>query len=152
MEKYGYVRVSTREQNAARQLAALKEYDIAPANLIIEKQSGKDFERPQWKRLMKHLRPGDLLIVTSIDRLGRNYEEILQEWQRITKDLAADILIVDMPLLDTRTQGRDLTGTFIAGLVLQILSYVAQTERENIRKRQAEGIDSPSAKAHRQQA
>lgn len=140
MEKYGYIRVSTREQNEARQLAALEGYDILPVNLIVEKQSGKDFERPKWKRLMRCLRPGDLLIVKSIDRLGRDYGEILEEWRRITKDKGADILIVDMPLLDTRAQGRDLTGTFIADLVLQILSYVAQTERENIRQRQAEGI------------
>lgn len=146
MEKYGYVRVSTREQNEARQLAALEEYDILPCNLFIEKKSGKDFERPKWKKLMKRLRPGDLLIVKSIDRLGRDYGEILEEWRRITKDKGADILIVDMPLLDTRAQGRDLTGTFIADLVLQILSYVAQTERENIRQRQAEGIAAAKAK------
>lgn len=137
---WGYVRVSTKEQNEARQLAALEEYHIPPGNLFVDKQSGKDFNRPQWKRMMKRLHPGDLLIVKSIDRLGRDYEEILEEWRRITKEREANILIVDMPLLDTRTQGRDLTGTFIADLVLQILSYVAQTEREFIRQRQAEGI------------
>lgn len=146
MEQYAYVRVSTRDQKEARQLAALEEYHIPPGNLFTEKQSGKDFDRPQWKRLMKRLRPGDLLIVKSIDRLGRDYGEILEEWRRITKDKGADIFILDMPLLDTRAQGRDLTGTFIADLVLQILSYVAQTERENIRQRQAEGIAAAKAK------
>lgn len=145
MEKYAYVRVSTRDQKEARQLAALVEHNILPGNLVIEKQSGKDFDRPKWRRLMKRLRPGDLLIVKSIDRLGRDYGEILEEWRRITKDKEADILILDMPLLDTRAQGRDLTGTFIADLVLQILSYVAQTERENIRQRQAEGIAAAKA-------
>ena len=145
-QRFGYVRVSTREQNEARQLAALEEFHIPPGNLLFEKQSGKGFDRPKWKRLMKRLRPGDLLIVKSIDRLGRDYGEILEEWRRLTKEKAVDILIVDMPLLDTRTQGRDLTGTFIADLVLQILSYVAQTERENIRQRQAEGIAAAKAR------
>lgn len=140
MQKYGYVRVSSREQNEARQLDALAPYEIPRKNLFIEKKSGKDFDRPVYKRLMKRLRPGDLLIVKSIDRLGRNYDEILEEWRHITKEIGADVLILDMPLLDTRTKGRDLTGTFIADLVLQILSYVAQTERENIRQRQMEGI------------
>ena len=149
MKKYAYVRVSTRDQKEARQLAALEEYRIPPGNLFIEKQSGKDFDRPKWKRLMKRLRPGDLLIVKSIDRLGRDYGEILEEWRRITKDKGADIFILDMPLLDTRSQGRDLTGTFIADLVLQILSYVAQTERENIRQRQAEGIAAARARGVR---
>lgn len=140
MQKYGYVRVSTREQNEARQLDALAPYEIPQKNLFVEKKSGKDFDRPVYKRLMKQLRPGDLLIVKSIDRLGRNYDEILEEWRHITREIGADVLILDMPLLDTRTKGRDLTGTFIADLVLQILSYVAQTERENIRRRQMEGI------------
>lgn len=140
MQKYGYVRVSTREQNEARQLAALAPFEVPQKNLYVEKKSGKDFDRPVYKRLMKRLRPGDLLIVKSIDRLGRNYDEILEEWRHITKEIGADVLILDMPLLDTRTKGRDLTGTFIADLVLQILSYVAQTERENIRQRQMEGI------------
>lgn len=140
MQKYGYVRVSTREQNEARQLDALAPYEIPQKNLYIEKKSGKDFDRPVYKRLMKRLRSGDLLIVKSIDRLGRDYDEILEEWRHITKEIRADVLILDMPLLDTRTKGRDLTGTFIADLVLQILSYVAQTERENIRQRQMEGI------------
>lgn len=107
---------------------------------LLRKKSGKDFDRPVYKRMMRRLRPGDLLIVKSIDRLGRDYDEILEEWRHITKELGADVLILDMPLLDTRTKGRDLTGTFIADLVLQILSYVAQTERENIRQRQMEGI------------
>ena len=140
MQKYCYVRVSTREQNEARQLDALAPYEIPQKNLFVEKKSGKDFDRPVYKRLMKRLRPGDLLIVKSIDRLGRNYDEILEEWRHITREIGADVLILDMPLLDTRTKGRDLTGTFIADLVLQILSYVAQTERENIRRRQMEGI------------
>ena len=140
MQKYGYVRVSTREQNEARQLDALAPYEIPQKNLFVEKKSGKDFDRPVYKRLMKRLRSGDLLIVKSIDRLGRDYDEILEEWRHITKEIGADVLILDMPLLDTRTKGRDLTGTFIADLVLQILSYVAQTERENIRQRQMEGI------------
>lgn len=145
-QRFGYVRVSTREQNEARQLAALEEYHLPPGNLFMDKQSGKDFERPNWKRLMKRIRPGDLLIVKSIDRLGRDYDEILEQWRVITKDKDADILILDMPLLDTRTKGRDLTGTFISDLVLQILSYVAQTERENIRQRQAEGIAAAKAR------
>lgn len=145
-EQFGYVRVSTREQNEARQLAALEEYHIPPRNLYVEKRSGKDFDRPKWGRLVKRLGPGDLLIVKSIDRLGRDYGEILEEWRHVTKEKAADILILDMPLLDTRAQGRDLTGTFIADLVLQILSYVAQTERENIRQRQAEGIAAAKAR------
>lgn len=143
---FGYVRVSTREQNEARQVAALYEYNISPGNLFMDKQSGKDFDRPAYKQLMKRLRPGDLMIVKSIDRLGRDYEEILEQWRIITKNKGADILILDMPLLDTRTHNRDLTGTFIADLVLQILSYVAQTERENTRQRQAEGIAAAKAR------
>ena len=143
---YGYIRVSSKDQNEARQLAALTEYNIPPGNLFIEKQSGKDFDRPKYKRLMKKLKAGDLLIVKSIDRLGRDYDEILEQWRIITKERGADILIVDMPLLDTRTEGRDLTGTFIADLVLQILSYVAEVERGNIRQRQAEGIAAARAR------
>ena len=145
-QRYGYVRVSTREQNEARQLAALEKYNILPGNLFHDRQSGKDFDRPAYKRLMRKLKPGDLVITKSIDRLGRNYEEILEQWRVITKEKQADVFIVDMPLLDTRTQGRDLTGTFIADLVLQILSYVAQTERESIRQRQAEGIAAAKAR------
>ena len=145
-QTYGYVRISTKEQNEARQLAALAEHEIPQGNLFVDRQSGKDFDRPAYKRLMKRLKPGDLLIVQSIDRLGRNYGEILEQWRVITKEKQADIMILDMPLLNTRTQGKDLTGTFIADLVLQILSYVAQTEREFIRKRQAEGIAAARAR------
>ena len=136
---YGYVRVSTQEQNEARQLAAMRSFGVAEGNIIVEKQSGKDFKRPSYQRLMQSLRPGDVLVVKSIDRLGRNYAEILEQWGMITKQLEAAIVVLDMPLLDTR-RGRDLTGTLIADIVLQLLSYVAQTERENIRQRQAEGI------------
>ena len=136
---YGYVRVSTQEQNEARQLAAMRSFGVAEENIIVEKLSGKDFRRPQYQRLVRRLRPGDVLVVKSIDRLGRNYAEILEQWGTVTKERAAAIVVLDMPLLDTR-QGRDLTGTLIADIVLQLLSYVAQTERENIRQRQAEGI------------
>ena len=137
---YGYVRVSTKEQNTDRQLIALRESGISLDNIFVDKISGKDFERPKYKRLLKKLRHGDTLSVLSIDRLGRNYDEIIEQWRVITKEKQADIVVLDMPLLDTRQKNKDLTGTFIADLVLQILSYVAQTERENIRKRQAEGI------------
>lgn len=138
-QTYGYIRVSTREQNEDRQIIALSACKISKSNLFIDKQSGKDFNRPAYKRLIKKLRPGDLLIVKSIDRLGRNYEEILEQWRLITKQLQANIRVLDMPLLDTSVH-RDLTGTLIADIVLQLLSYVAQSERENIRQRQAEGI------------
>ncbi|BFL47596.1 recombinase family protein [Lactonifactor longoviformis] len=137
---FGYIRVSSKDQNEARQLASLKEYHIPPNQLFIDKQSGKDFNRPAYRRLMRRIKPGDLLLVKSIDRLGRNYDEILEQWRILTKEKRANVLVLDMPLLDTRTRGNDLTGVFIADLVLQILSYVAQTERENIRQRQAEGI------------
>lgn len=140
MNVYGYIRVASREQNIARQICALKPYQIPEQNLYIDRQSGKDFHRPAYEKLVQTLKEGDLLIVKSIDRLGRNYDEILKQWRIITKEIRADILIVDMPLLDTRTKDRNLTGTFIADLVLQILAYVAQSERENIRQRQAEGI------------
>ena len=143
---FGYVRISAKDQNEARQLAALAEYDIPKRNLYIDRRSGKDFDRPAYKRLIKRLARGDLLIVQSIDRLGRDYGEILEQWRVITKEKQADIMILDMPLLNTRTQGKDLTGTFIADLVLQILSYVAQTEREFIHKRQAEGIAAAKAR------
>ena len=149
MATYGYIRVSSREQNEARQRIALEEWGIAPEEIVIDRQSGKDFHRPGWQRLMKRLRSGDLLVVQSIDRLGRNYEEILEQWRWITKERQADVLVLDMPLLDTRAKGKDLTGTFIADLVLQILSYVAQTERENIRRRQAEGIAAAKARGVR---
>lgn len=145
---YGYVRVSTLEQNTARQLAAMRAFGVPEENIIIEKLSGKDFNRPGYRRLVKRLRPEDVLVVKSIDRLGRNYEEILEQWGFITKERAASIVVLDMPLLDTR-KGRDLTGTLIADIVLQLLSYVAQTERESIRQRQAEGIAAAKAKGVR---
>ena len=136
---YGYARVSTKEQNEARQLTALREMGIPSENVYLDKQSGADFERVQNRRMLRRLGPGDTLIVKSIDRLGRNYTEILEQWRIITKSKRAAIVILDMPLLDTR-QNRDLTGQLIADIVLQLLSYVAQTEREFIRQRQAEGI------------
>ncbi len=142
---YGYVRVSSTDQNEDRQLIAMSEKNIPQRNIYIDKQSGKDFERPQYKRLVKRLEPGDLLYILSIDRLGRNYEEIQRQWRVLTKDIGIDICVIDMPLLDTRN-GKDLMGTFIADLVLQILSFVAQSERENIKKRQAEGIAAAKAK------
>ena len=136
---YGYVRVSSVEQNEDRQLLALEKVGVAKRNIFIDKQSGKDFERPRYKRLVKKLKPGDLLYIQSIDRLGRNYLEIQEQWRILTKEKKIDIAVIDMPLLDTRS-GKDLLGTFIADLVLQILSFVAQTEREHIRERQAQGI------------
>lgn len=144
--QYGYIRVSTDEQNIDRQLDALEKIGLERKNIFIDRQSGKNFERPAYKRLIKRLKSGDLIIVKSIDRLGRNYEEILEQWRVITKLKRADIFVVDFPLLDTRSRDKDLTGTFIADLVLQILSYVAQTEREFIRQRQAEGIASAKAR------
>ena len=145
---YGYVRVSTQEQNEVRQLAAMRTFGVAEENIVVEKLSGKDFKRPLYQRLVKRLRPEDVLVVKSIDRLGRNYEEILEQWAFITKERQAAIVVLDMPLLDTR-QGRDLTGTLIADIVLQLLSYVAHTERENIRQRQAEGIAEAKARGVR---
>lgn len=141
MKIYGYIRVSTKEQNPDRQIAAMREAGIPDSDIVIEKQSGKDFERPEYRRLLRQLRTGDVLTIKSIDRLGRNYTEILEQWRTITKDKGADIAVLDMPLLDTH-QGRDLTGTLIADIVLQLLSYVAETEREFIRKRQREGIEA----------
>ena len=140
--EYGYIRVSSREQNVDRQLDALHSMGLDIKQIYIDKQSGKNFDRPAYKRLMKKLRAGDLLVVKSIDRLGRNYDEILDQWRVITKMKRADIYVMDFPLLDTRKKDNDLTGTFIADLVLQILSYVAQTEREFIHQRQAEGIEA----------
>lgn len=140
MERYAYIRVSTKEQNIDRQMLALQPYGIPKRNIYCDYQSGKDFERPAYQKLIKKLKPGDLLIVKSIDRLGRNYNDILSEWQHITKEIRADILVLDMELLDTRQKAGDLTGTLIADLVLQIFAYVAQTEREFICQRQAEGI------------
>ena len=136
---YGYARVSTKEQNEQRQLIALEGFGIQTRNIFVDKQSGKDFERKNYKRLLKKLKDGDTLVIKSIDRLGRNYNEILEQWRLITKVKQAAIVVLDMPLLDTR-QRRDLTGTLISEIVLQLLSYVAQTEREFIRQRQAEGI------------
>ena len=139
MSTYGYARISSMMQNEDRQFIALKAAGAAEKNIFLDKQSGKDFERPQYRKLLKKLKENDLLYITSIDRLGRNYPEILEQWRVLTKEIKVDICVLDMPLLDTRT-GKDLMGTFIADLVLQILSFVAETERENIRKRQAEGI------------
>ena len=136
---YGYIRVSTRDQNEDRQLIALRELKIPEKNIFVDKQSGKDFNRPQYKRLVRKLKKDDLLYIKSIDRLGRNYAEILEQWRLLTQTKGADIVVLDMPLLDTR-KNRDLTGTLIADIVLQLLSYVAQTEREFIHQRQAEGI------------
>ena len=136
---YGYVRVSSQEQNEDRQLIAMAESGVARANIFIDKQSGKDFERPNYKKLIKRLRPGDTLIIKSIDRLGRNYEEIQNQWRIITKEKKVDIVVIDMPLLDTR-RDKNLLGTFISDLVLQLLSFISENERTTIRQRQAEGI------------
>ena len=137
---FGYVRVSTKEQCEERQLIALRGFPVSDTKIFMDKLSGKDFNRPQYQKLLRKLRAGDIMVIKSIDRLGRNYEEILDQWRIITKEKRANIVVLDMPLLDTRQTGKDLTGTFVADLVLQILSYVAQTERENIRQRQMEGI------------
>jgi len=137
---YGYVRVSTPKQHEDRQLIALTEHGVSSCNIFIDKKSGKDFERQKYQRLLKKLKLGDIMFIKSIDRLGRNYEEIQNQWRIITKEIGADIVVIDMPLLDTRQKEKDLTGTFIADLVLQILSYVAESERLAIRQRQAEGI------------
>lgn len=145
---YGYARVSTKEQNEQRQLIALAQFGLSEKQIYVDKQSGKDFDRQSYKRLMRKIKSGDTLIIKSIDRLGRNYEEILEQWRIITKEKAAAIVVLDMPLLDTR-QSRDLTGTLIADIVLQLLSYVAQTEREAIRQRQAEGIAAAKARGVR---
>ncbi len=145
---YGYVRVSSTDQNEERQMVALAEAGVPEKNIFMDKQSGKSFDRPQYKKMVKKLKVGDLLYVLSIDRLGRNYEEIQNQWRIITKEIGADICVLDMPLLDTR-QGKDLMGTFIADLVLQILSFVAQSERENIKKRQEQGIAAAKAKGVR---
>ena len=145
---YGYARVSTREQNEVRQIIALKGVKVTEENIYIDKQSGQNFERPNYQRMVKRLKKDDVVFIKSIDRLGRNYEEVLEQWRILTKDKGVDIVVLDMPLLDTR-QGRDLTGTLIADIVLQLLSYVAQTERENIRQRQAEGIAAAKARGVR---
>lgn len=140
MKKYGYVRVSTREQNLERQILAMKEEGLEDKNIYADQMSGKDFDRPKYNRLMKKLKQGDLLVIKSIDRLGRNYTEILEQWRVITKNKKANIKVIDMPLLNTETGYGDLTGVFISDLVLQILAYVAETERAFIKQRQAEGI------------
>lgn len=145
MNKYGYVRVSAKDQNEDRQMIAMRRAGVPDNNIFKDKQSGKDFERTSYRRMVKKLMAGDLLYILSIDRLGRNYTEIQEQWRILTKDIGVDICVMDMPLLDTR-QGKDLMGTFIADLVLQILSFVAQNERENIRKRQAEGIAAARAR------
>ena len=145
---YGYVRVSSMDQNEARQMVALRELSVSEKNIYMDKQSGKDFDRPNYRKLVQRLKAGDLLYVLSIDRLGRNYEEIQHQWRMLTKEIGVDICVLDMPLLDTRN-GKDLMGTFIADLVLQILSFVAQSERENIRKRQAQGIVAAKEKGVR---
>ena len=143
--EYGYIRVSTREQNADRQIIAMRNFGIEASNIILDKQSGKDFERPGYRRLARKLKAGDTLVIKSIDRLGRNYDEILEQWRVLTKEKQVAIVVLDRPLLDTR-QGRDLTGVLIADIVLQLLSYVAQTEREFNHQRQAEGIAAAKAK------
>lgn len=144
-QTYGYIRVSSIDQNEDRQVIAMRERGIEQKHLFIDKQSGKDFYRPQYKALLKRLKPGDLLCIVSIDRLGRNYVEVQEQWKFITREKRVDIQVLDMPLLDTRT-AKDLLGTFIADLILQVLSFVAQNERENIRKRQAEGIAAAKAR------
>ncbi len=145
---YGYIRVSTKEQNEDRQLVALHELNIPEKNIYMDKQSGKDFDRPQYKRLVRRMKKDDLLYVKSIDRLGRNYGEILEQWRVLTKEKGIDIVVLDMPLLDTR-RGKDLMGTFLSDIVLQVLSFVAENERVNIRQRQAEGIAAAKARGVR---
>lgn len=146
--EYGYVRVSTKEQNEDRQMVAMREFGIKDSRIILDKQSGKDFQRPGYQRLIRKLKAGDTLVIKSIDRLGRNYEEILEQWRLLTKEKRVAVVVLDMPLLDTR-QGKDLTGMLIADIVLQLLSYVAQTEREFIRQRQTEGIAAAKARGVR---
>lgn len=148
MAIYGYVRVSTREQHTDRQVVALRDFGVNEKNMYMDKQSGKNFDRPQYRKLIKRIRSGDTFVIKSIDRLGRNYQEIIEQWRIITKEKKANIVVLDMPLLDTR-QGRDLTGTLIADIVLQLLSYVAETERLFIRQRQSEGIAAAKEKGVR---
>lgn len=143
--EYGYVRVSTKEQNEDRQMVAMRAFGVADRQIVLDKQSGKDFDRPGYRRLLRRLKAGDTLVIKSIDRLGRDYDEILEQWRLLTKEKQVAIVVLDMPLLDTR-QGRDLTGVLIADIVLQLLSYVAQTEREFNRQRQAEGIAAAKAR------
>jgi len=148
LNTYGYVRVSSRDQNEDRQLIALREVGISDRNIYVDKQSGKDFNRPQYKKLIRKMKKDDLLYIKSIDRLGRNYDEIIQQWRVLTKEKGIDIAVLDMPLLDTR-RGKDLMGTFLSDIVLQVLSFVAESERTNIRQRQAEGIAAAKAKGVR---
>ena len=146
-KSYGYARVSTRDQNEDRQIIALKELGVQPSNIFLDKVSGKDFNRPQYKKLVRKLREGDTLFIKSIDRLGRNYEEIIDQWRKITKDIKAFIVVIDLPILDTRMKNEfDVTGAVIADVVLALFGYVAQVERENIKNRQAEGIAIAKAK------
>lgn len=148
MTVYGYVRVSSKDQNEDRQLIALREVGVQDKNIFVDKQSGKDFNRPKYKCLLKKLKSDDLLYIKSIDRLGRNYEEIQNQWRILTKDKKVDIVVLDMPLLDTR-RGKDLVGTFLSDIVLQVLSFVAENERTNIKQRQAEGIAAAKARGVR---
>ncbi len=145
---YGYIRVSTREQNEDRHWIALREVGVPEQNILLDKQSGKDFHRPQYRRLVRKLKKDDLLYIKSIDRLGRSYGEILEQWRLLTKEKGVDIVVLDMPLLDTR-RGKDLMGTFLSDIVLQVLSFVAENERVNIRQRQAEGIAAAKARGVR---
>ncbi|MFR9215997.1 MAG: recombinase family protein [Ruthenibacterium sp.] len=145
---YGYIRVSSKDQNEDRQLVALRELSVPEKNIYMDKQSGKDFERPQYKKLLRKLKKDNLLYIKSIDRLGRNYGEILEQWRVLTKEKGVDIVVLDMPLLDTR-RGKDLIGTFLSDIVLQVLSFVAENERTNIRQRQAEGIAAAKARGVR---
>lgn len=145
---YGYIRVSSREQNEDRQMIALRKAGIHERNIFTDRQSGKDFERPQYKRLLRKIKKDDLLYIKSIDRLGRNYREILEQWRLLTKEKGVDIVVLDMPLLDTR-RGKDLLGTFLSDIVLQVLSFAAENERSNIRQRQAEGIAAAKARGVR---
>ena len=144
MSVYGYIRVSSKDQKEDRQQIALKEVGVELQNIYVDKQSGKDFNRPQYKKMLRKLKKDDLLYIKSIDRLGRNYEEILQQWRILTKEKGVDIVVLDMPLLDTR-RGKDLMGTFLSDIVLQVLSFVAENERTNIKQRQAEGIAAVKA-------
>lgn len=145
VDVYGYIRVSSRDQNEDRQRIALQEMNVSEKNIFMDKQSGKDFERPSYRRMVRRMNKDDLLYIKSIDRLGRNYEEILEQWRILTKEKGIDIVVLDMPLLDTR-RGKDLMGTFVSDIVLQVLSFVAENERTNIRQRQAEGIAAAKAK------
>ena len=148
MAEYGYIRVSSRDQNEERQLIAMRELKIPGTHIFTDKQSGKDFDRPQYRRLVRRLKKDDILYIKSIDRLGRNYKEILEQWRVLTKEREVDIVVLDMPLLDTR-RGKDLMGTFLSDIVLQVISFVVENERANIRQRQAEGIAAAKARGVR---